>query len=137
MCFLHRARFICSNYILYLKELQKLCLIINKNVYSNWFINNAFMKFKEHPVAKNNSQKPEKDFVFPLSLLYFENTLCQFARKFSVLVERKFNIDINVHYVTFKTGFYFRLKCSTPLSLMSNVVYKFNCCMMQTFQTLV
>ena len=29
--------------------------------------------------------------------------------------------------MTLKTGSYFRLKCSTPLSLMFNVVYKFNC----------
>ena len=36
-------------------------------------------------------------------------------------------MDINVYYTTFKTGFYFRLKSSTPLSLMSNVVHKFNC----------
>ena len=29
--------------------------------------------------------------------------------------------------MTFKTGSYFRLKCSTPLSLMSNGVHEFNC----------
>ena len=51
----------------------------------------------------------------------------QFAKKLNGLVKRKFNVDINVYYTTFKTGFCFRLKCSTPLSLMSNVVYKFNC----------
>ena len=32
-----------------------------------------------------------------------------------------------MYYTILKTGFYFRLKCSTPLSLMSNVVYIFNC----------
>ena len=30
-------------------------------------------------------------------------------------------------YTTLKTGSYFQLKCSTPLSLMLNVVYKSTC----------
>ena len=34
MCFLHRAKCICSKYELYLKEVQKLRLIFNKNGYS-------------------------------------------------------------------------------------------------------
>ena len=78
-------------------------------------------------MQKLNSQKPEKDFFFNLGLPYFGNSSCQSAKKLSVLVKRKFNVDINVYYTTFKTGSYFRLKCSTPLSLMSNVMYKFNC----------
>ena len=48
-------------------------------------------------------------------------------KKTRVLVKRKLNIDINAYYVTFKTGSYFQLKCSASFSLMSNVVYKFNC----------
>ena len=35
MCFLHRAKPICSNYKLYLKKLQKLRLIFYNNGYSN------------------------------------------------------------------------------------------------------
>ena len=127
MCFLHRAKSICSNYELYLKEVQKLRLIFNNNGYSNWFIDNTLKKFEEQSAAKNKSQKTEKDFFFTLGLPYFGNSSRQFAKKLSVLIKRKFDVDINVYYTTFKTGFYFQLKCSTPLSLMSNVVYKFNC----------
>ena len=127
MCFLRRAKSICSNYKLYLKEVQKLRLIFNNNGYSNWFIDNTLKKFEEQSAAKNNSQKTKKDFSFTLGLPYFGNSSRQFAKKLSVLAKRKFDVDINVYYTTFKTGFYFQLKCSTPLSLMSNVVYKFNC----------
>ena len=81
---------------------------------------------KSNLQQKNNSQKLEKDFFFTLGLPYFGNSSHQFAEKLSILVKRKFNVDINVYYATSKTGSYFRLKCSTPLSLMSNV-YKFNC----------
>ena len=127
MCFLHRAKNICSNYELYLKEVQKLRLIFNNDGYSNWFIDNTLKKFEEQSAAKINSQKTEKDFFFTLGLPYFGTSSSQFAKKLSVLVKRKFDVDINVYCTTFKTGFYFQLKCSTPLSLMSNVVYKFNC----------
>ena len=127
MSFLHRAKSICSDYDIYLKEVQKLRLIFNNNGYSNWFIDKTLKKFEEQSAAKNNSQKTEKDFFFTLGLPYFGNSSPQFAKKLSILVKRKFDVDINVYYTTFKTGFYFQLKCSTSLSLMSNVVYKFNC----------
>ena len=86
------------------------------------FINNTSRKFKEQTESKNNNQKSEKDFF-----LYFGNSSRQFAKRLRVLVKRKSKIDICVCYTSFKTGFYFRLKCSIPLSLMSNVAYKFNC----------
>ena len=97
MCFLHRAECICSNYELYLKEVQKLRLIFNINGYFNWFINNSLKKFEEQPAAKNNSQKPEKDFVFTLDLPYFGNSSRQFAKTLSIFVKRNFNVDINVY----------------------------------------
>ena len=79
MCFLHPAKSICSNYELYLKEVQKLRLIFNNNGYSNWFIDNTLKKFEEQSAAKNNSQKTEKDFFFTLGLPYFGNSSRQFA----------------------------------------------------------
>ena len=68
MFFLHRAKCVCSNYDLYLKEVQKLRLIFNNNGYSKWFIDNTLKKFEEHSAAKNNGQIPEKDFFFTFGL---------------------------------------------------------------------
>ena len=107
--------------------MQTLRLIFNNNDFSNCFINNTFKKSKEQPVAKNNSQKPEKVFFFYSRPAIWKILHANLLKKLSVLEKRKFNTDINVYYTTFKTGSYFRLKCSTPLSLMFNVVYKFNC----------
>ena len=67
--------------------MQNLRLIFNNNGYSNWFIDNTLKKIEEQPAAKNNSQKPEKDFFFILDLPYFGNSLRQFAKKLSVLVK--------------------------------------------------
>ena len=39
----------------------------------------------------------------------------------------KFDVDINVYYVTLKVETYFQLKCVTPVELISNVVDKFFC----------
>ena len=44
MCFLHRSKRICSNYELYLEEVQKLLLIFNNNGYSNKYIDNTLKK---------------------------------------------------------------------------------------------
>ena len=89
MCFLHRAKSICSNYELYLKEVQKLRLIFNNNGYSNRFIDidNTLKKFEEQSAAKITAKKQKKDFFFTLGLPYFGNSSRQFAKKLSVLVQ--------------------------------------------------
>ena len=73
-----------------------------------------YLKFEEKSAAKNNSQKTKKRFLFTLGLPYFGNSSRQFVENLSVLVKRKFNVDTHVYYANFKTGSYFRLKCSTP-----------------------
>ena len=50
-------------------------------------ITHLIENFEEQPTAKNNSQKPEKDFFFTLGLPYFGNSSRQFAKKLSVLVK--------------------------------------------------
>ena len=50
-----------------------------------------------------------------------------FTKRLTAPVKTKFNVDISVYYICFKTGSYFQLKCSTPFPLLSNVVYKFSC----------
>ena len=46
-------------------------------------------------------------------------------------------IDINNYYACFKTGSYFQLKCSTPFSLLSNVVHKLFVRVMRVFHASV
>ena len=66
MCFLHRAKCICSNYELYLKEVQKLRLIFNNNGYSNWFIDNTLKKLKSN-LQQKITVKTQKKISFLLS----------------------------------------------------------------------
>ena len=52
MCFLHQAKCICSNYELYLKEVQMLRLIFSNNGYSNWFIDNTLKQYEAVAYAR-------------------------------------------------------------------------------------
>ena len=50
-----------------------------------------------------------------------------FSKKLRVLIKNEFNVNMNIYFKSFKVGNYFRLKCSIPMQLSSNVVYKFSC----------
>ena len=65
--------------------------------------------------------------MFTIGLPYFGKPFHQFARKLSNFVKMKFDVDINVYYVTLKVGSYFQLKCVTPVEFVSNAVHKFFC----------
>ena len=66
--------------------------------------------------------------MFAIGLPYFGKPSHQFAKKLSNFVKMKFDLDMNVYYVTLKVGSYFQWKCVTPGELASNVVYKFFSC---------
>ena len=91
------------------------------------FINDTIKKFEELKANTMEKEKCEKDFLFIIGLPYFGKISHQFSKRPKVLTKNKFNVDINVYYTTLKTGSYFQLKCSTPMHLISNVVYKFTC----------
>ena len=69
MCFLHRAKNICSSCELYLQELNKLRIIFQKNGFPNLFINYTFKKFEE---LKANTKKKMRKKFFTIGLPYFE-----------------------------------------------------------------
>ena len=69
----------------------------------------------------------KNDYLFTFVLPYFGKICHQFSKRLKVLIRNKFNIDINVYYTKLKTALYFLLKCSTPMPLISNAVYKFTC----------
>ena len=62
-----------------------------------------------------------------MGLSYFGKSSHRFSIQLKALIKNKFDINVNVYYASLKTGSYYQLKCSTPTSLISNVVYKFNC----------
>ena len=49
------------------------------------------------------------------------------GNKLRKLFRAQFLIDIKIVYTSFKVKNYFSLKCRTPLPLVANVVYQFQC----------
>ena len=125
MCLLKRAKTICSNNMLYNKEVCKLRFIFLKNSYPNWFFENALLKFDD--CEKKTKDKEEKEYLFRIGVPYFTKPPHKFAKRLSTLVKVKFQVDLAVYYNSFKTGSYFNLKCLSPHALLSNVVYKLTC----------
>ena len=84
MCFLHRAKNICSSCELYLQELNKLRVIFQMNDYPNLFIKDTIKKFEELKAnTKVKKEKCEKDFLFTIGLPYFGKTY-QFSKRLKV-----------------------------------------------------
>ena len=69
----------------------------------------------------------EKEFAFTFGIPYLGKTSHMLSKKLRALIKSKFNVDMNIYFKSFKVGNYFQLKCSTPLELSSNVVYKVSC----------
>ena len=50
-----------------------------------------------------------------------------FGRKIRELFKKYYGIDVRIVFTSYKVKNYFSLKCRTPLPLLANVVYKFQC----------
>ena len=124
-CFLHRAKLICSNIHLFNSEVNKLRNIFSQNAYPKQFFDTVFKKFNFGYGIKQ--QKTDKNFDLRLGIPYFGKPSHKFSCSLTKLIHKRFAIDLAVYYTTMKTASYFKLKCNTPKSLVSNVVYKFSC----------
>ena len=71
----------------------------------------------------DTSEKENYDITIP----YLESESRCFINKLAKIIKSIINVNIVPIYKSFKIGRYFQLKCSTPLALCSNVVYKFTC----------
>ena len=63
MCLLKRAKTICSDNILYDKEVCNLRSIFSKNAYPNWFFENVLRKFEDRDKKAKKRQGRKKVFV--------------------------------------------------------------------------
>ena len=77
MCLLKRAKTICSNNMLYNKEVCKLRSIFLKNSYPNWFFENALLKCDDR--EKKTKDKEEKEYLIRIGVPYFGKPSHKFA----------------------------------------------------------
>ena len=127
-CLIHRAYCISSSWKAFSDEIEILRNMFIKNGYPErifWscvkrFTNN---KFSSKPITTVKEDRIEAMFSIP----YIGLPSVIFGRKVRESFRKLYGIDIKVIYTSFKVKNYFSLKCHTPLPLLANVVYKFQC----------
>ena len=139
MCLLHRAKLICSSPLILSSEINNLKKMFMNNCYPAHF----FDKIVENFMTRDNksgstlstgntllTSSSDDDDDLPCVILnvpFYGRCSEIFAKKLTSILQSKFDVKVKVIYCTFKVKSYFRLKCSTPRYLLSNVVYHFNC----------
>ena len=126
---LYRAKIICSNRDLFIKEVEKLRNIFWKNGYSTSFFNRIYEAFEQKQMLDDvvDPVKEEVDMRYILKIPYVGGLSHDFKSKIVKLFYDELRIDLVPVFNTFKASNYFTLKSQTPKCLMANVVYKFTC----------
>ena len=89
----------------------------------------SFFYTLERVLKPNTSQFDDSDStMFSIMCVpYYGSASLKFSKHLSNIIADRFDIDIKVVYSTFKVKNYLGLKCKTPLLLLSNVIYKYEC----------
>ena len=127
-CLLHRAYMISSSWDIFHKEVEFLKNLFIRNGYPvktfytclRRFVNN---KFKKDTKTKIVDDKVETMFFIP----YIGMSSVIYGRKIREILKSNYCVDVRIVFTSFKVRNYFSLKSRTPSSLLSNVVYKFQC----------
>ena len=126
---LNRAKVICSNRELFLREVDKLRNMFWRNGYSISFFNRAYEAFEQRSNSDDDVGlvKDEIDMHYILKIPYVGGLSHDFKSKIVQLFHDDLLIDIVPIFNTFKVSNYFTLKSQTPKHVIANVVYKFSC----------
>ena len=120
---------ICSNWVLFSKEVDFLKDLFLKNGYPEELFQSCLRHFLNLKCGRNNSevrvQEDKIETVFSIPYLGLPSVI--FGRKIKRLFKEYYCIDAKIVFTSFKVKNYFSLKCHTPTPLLANVVYKFTC----------
>ena len=83
------------------------------------------MNTKYEGNSKNKITEDRVETIFLVPYVGLPSVI--FGRKLKDLFKKYYCIDIKIVFTSFKVKNYFSLKSRTPLPLLANVVYKFNC----------
>ena len=131
LCFLNRAKLICSNISLFEQEIEKLKTMFKANDYPGRFFDKILQQFlkSDKNQSSNSTQPSQSAYEYPISLPYLGKASQRFVNQFSKTINKQLHQDVKINpiFKSFKINSYFQLKSCTPLALCSNMVYKFTC----------
>ena len=89
------------------------------------FLKKKFVNTKCSDNKKDKISDDKVETIFCIPYIGLPSVI--FARKIKTVFKNFYNIDVRIVFTSFKVKQYFSLKCGTPLPLLANVVYKFQC----------
>ena len=127
-CMLNRAHRLSSSTQLFHAEVMKLQRIFELNSYPVQFFRRIYKQFELKLSQKTqNCTEDEEEYRYNLKIPYVGKLSIDFGKRVSALMKKQFGVEVNVIFSTVRLGSFFPLKCSTPLPVQSQVVYRFRC----------
>ena len=127
-CLIHRAFKISSSYIMFYNELEKIKILLQKNMYPKSVIDNQIKNLLDKQFTVDSVTTSEKQKTLHYSLLYIGHFSHVTKKKLRHICERFCkDIDIKIAFLPLKLSIFFSCKDPLPKSLQSYVVYQFTC----------
>ena len=127
-CLIHRAFKISSSYIIFHNELEKIKILLQKNMYPKSVIDNQIKTFLDKQFTVDSGTTSEKQKTLHYSLPYIGHFSHVTKKKLRHICERFCkDIDIKIAFSPLKLSSFFSCKDTLPKSLQSYVVYQFTC----------
>ena len=127
-CLIHRAFKISSSYIIFHNELEKIKILLQKNMYPKSVIDNQIKTFLDKQFTVDSVTTSEKQKTLHYSLPYIGHFSHVTRKKLRHICERFCkDINIKIAFSPLKLSSFFSCKDTLPKSLQSYVVYQFTC----------
>ena len=127
-CLLHRAYMISSDWATMSREIDFLKETFLKNGYPERLFSTCvrnFLNRKCSDICNEHIREDSVETIFCKPYIGLPSII--FGRKLKAVFKTNYGISIRVVYSTFKISHYFSLKCKTPMHLLANVIYQYNC----------
>ena len=127
-CLIHRAFKISSSYIIFRNELEKIKILLQKNMYPKNVIDNQIKTFLDKQCTVESDTTSEKQKTLHYSLPYIGHFSHVTKKKLRHICERFCkDIDIKIAFSPLKLSSFFSCNDTLPKYLQSYVVYEFTC----------
>ena len=124
---LYGANNICCNCYSITKEIKFSRDLFRQNFYPGVTFENCVKCFADSKFIPCKKQAQQEGISQFINIPYFRHPSISFACKLRQSFKKPYKVNLLCSFNTKEIKNFFSLKCPTPISLKTNVVYKFNC----------